>query len=195
MKDKNNKTTKLLEKSIKNLRENLDSLSMDQFVATTIEALMNIERNEYLEKVDDKDNDKGNGHYGRIMKTLSKNSLLVNVPRTRSGLFSPATLELLKINREKVDEIALSLYKRGMTAKDIESFLDEVFEEGLSPSKISNLSKAFHEFREAWQNAKLEKHYKAVFGDVVFITVKRGREYAKKECLLHMELETIIEES
>ena len=180
MKDKNNKTTKLLEKSIKNLRENLDSLSMDQFVATTIEALMNIERNEYLEKVDDKDNDKGNGHYGRIMKTLSKNSLLVNVPRTRSGLFSPTTLELLKINREKVDEIALSLYKRGMTAKDIESFLDEVFEEGLSPSKISNLSKAFHEFREAWQNAKLEKHYKAVFGDVIFITVKRGREYAKE---------------
>lgn len=48
MKDKNNKTAKLLEKSIKNLRENLDSLSMDQFVATTIEALMGIERNEYL---------------------------------------------------------------------------------------------------------------------------------------------------
>lgn len=180
MKDKNNKTAKLLEKSIKNLRENLDSLSMDQFVATTIEALMGIERNEYLEKVNDKDSDKGNGYYGRAMKTLSKNFLLVNVPRTRSGLFSPATLELLKINREKVDEIALSLYKRGMTSNDIQSFLEEVFEEGLSPSKISNLSKAFHKFREAWQNAKLEKHYKAVFGDVIFITVKRGKEYAKE---------------
>ena len=60
-----------------------------------------------------------------------------------------------------------------MTSKDIQSFLDEVFEEKLSPSKISNLSKVFHQFREAWQNSKLERHYKAVFADVVFVTVRR----------------------
>jgi len=180
MENKNNKISKLLEKSIKSLRENLDSLSMDQFVGTTIEALMNIERNEYLETINNPNTDKGNGHYSRAMKTLSRNSLLVSIPRTRTGLFSPATLELLKINREKVDEIALSLYKKGMTANDIQSFLDEVFEEGLSPAKISNLSKAFHQFRETWQTAKLEKHYKVVFGDVIFITVRRGNEYTKE---------------
>lgn len=180
MKDKNNKTTKLLEKSLKSLRQNLDSLSMDNFVATTIETLMNIERNEYLEKINDPKIDKGNGYYGRAMKTLSKNCLMVNIPRTRVGLFSPATLELLKINREKVDEIALSLYKRGMTSEDIKSFLDEIFEENMSPSKISNLAEVFNKFRVAWQNAKLEKHYKVVFADVIFVTVKRGNEYAKE---------------
>lgn len=180
MKNTNNKTTQLLEKSIISLRKNLDSLSMDNFVATTIETLMNIERNEYLEKIDDPQVDKGNGYYERAMKTLSRNSLMVNIPRTRAGLFSPATLELLKINREKVDEIALSLYKRGMTSEDIKSFLDEVFEEGMSPSKISNLAEVFNKFRVAWQNAKLEKHYKVVFGDVIFTTVKRGNEYAKE---------------
>jgi len=182
MKDnnKNNKTTQLLEKSIKSLRANLDSLSMDKFVATTIETLMGMERDEYLEKINDPKLDKGNGYYARAMKTLSSNSLMVNIPRTRVGLFSPATLELLKINREKVDEIALSLYKRGMTSQDIQSFLDEVFEEGMSPSKISNLAEVFNKFRKAWQNAKLEQHYKVVFGDVIFITVRRGDEYAKE---------------
>ena len=180
MKNKNDKTAQLLEKSIKSLRKNLDSLSMDKFVATTIEALMGMERNEYLEKMTDSEKDKGNGYYGRAMKTLSSNSLMVHIPRTRVGLFSPATLELLKINRDKVDEIALSLYKRGMTSEDIKSFLDEVFEGGMSPSKISNLAKVFNKFRTAWQNAKLEKHYKVVFGDVIFITVKRGNEYAKE---------------
>jgi len=95
-------------------------------------------------------------------------------------LFSPATLELLKINREKVDEIALSLYKRGMTSNDIQSFLGEVFEEGMSPSKLSNLASVFNKFRTNWQNSKLEKHYKVVFGDVIFITVRRGNEYAKE---------------
>jgi len=180
MKDKNNKTTGILEKSIKSLRENLDSLSMDKFVTTTIEALMSIERNEYLEKVSDPKVDKGNGYYSRAMKTLSSNSLLVSIPRTRVGLFSPATLELLKINREKVDEIALSLYKRGMTSEDIKSFLDEVFEEGMSPAKISNLAKTFNKFRNAWQESKLEQHYKVVFGDVIFVTVKRGNEYTQE---------------
>lgn len=180
MKDKNNKTTRILEKSIKSLRENLDSLSMDKFVATTIETLMDIERDEYLEKVSDPKVDKGNGYYSRAMKTLSSNSLLVSIPRTRVGLFSPATLELLKINREKVDEIALSLYKRGMTSEDIKSFLDEIFEEGMSPAKISNLAKTFNKFRNAWQESKLEQHYKVVFGDVIFVTVKRGNEYAQE---------------
>lgn len=180
MKDKNNKTIEILEKSIKSLRKNLDSLSMDKFVTTTIETLMSMERDEYLEKINNPKIDKGNGHYARAMKTLSSNSLLVNIPRTRAGLFSPATLELLKINREKVDEIALSLYKRGMTSNDIQSFLDEVFEEGMSPSKISNLAEVFNKFRTAWQNAKLEKHYKVVFGDVIFVTVKRGNEYEKE---------------
>ena len=153
---------------------------MDNFVATTIEALMNIERDEHLETIGDAKKDKGNGYYGRALSTFSKNSLLVNVPRTRTGLFSPNTLELLKINRDKVDEIALSLYKRGMTSEDIKSFLDEVFKENLSPSKLSNLAKVFNKFREAWKTASLEPHYKVIFGDVIFITVKRGNEYAKE---------------
>ncbi len=164
----------------KNLRENLDDLSMDKFIGKTIETLMLIERDEYLEDINKTKKDKGNGSYGRAMNSLSKNSLLVHIPRTRTGLFSPATLELLKINREKVDEIALSLYKKGMTSNDINEFLNEIFEENMSPAKISNLAKVFNKFRIAWQNSKLEKHYKVVYGDVIFITVRRGDEYAKE---------------
>ncbi len=48
------------------------------------------------------------------------------------------------------------------------------------PHKISNLAKVFNKFRIAWQNSKLEKHYKVVYGDVIFITVRRGDEYAKE---------------
>ena len=169
--------TKILEKSIKNLRENLDSLSMDKFIATTIDALMGIERDEFLETTT---TDKGNGFYGRALKSFSKNSLLVNVPRTRSGDFSPNTLELLRINKEQMDEIVLSLYKKGMTGGDIKSFISEVFDEKISPAKISDLAKAFNKFRLAWENSKLEKSYKVVFADVIFVTVKRGEEYSKE---------------
>ena len=174
----NKKTTQLLQKSIQSLRENLTDISLDTFVGHTIETLMTIERDEYLQKAQKKD--KGNGFYQRASRSLSKNNLTVFVPRTRTGLFSPVTLELLKINREKVDEIALSLYKKGMTSNDIQEFLKEVFCENLSPSKLSNLSQAFHQFRYAWNNSQLEKHYKAVFADVVFVVVKRGDSYQKE---------------
>jgi len=170
---------KMLEKSIKNLRENLDSLSMDKFISTTIESLMNIERDEHLEKINDPKIDKGNGYYERSLKSFSKNSLIVNIPRTRIG-FSPSTLELLRINKVQMDQIVLSLYKKGMTGNDIKSFLNEVFDENVSPAKISDLAKVFNQFREAWQKSKLESRYKVVFADVVFITVKRGNEYAKE---------------
>lgn len=174
------KTRKLVEKSIKSLRKNLnEDISMDNFVKSTIEALMTMERDEYLDETKIS-KEKGNGYYSRAMHTLSKNSLLVHIPRTRSGLFSPATLQLLKINREQVDQIALSLYKKGLTSNDIEEFLKEVFEENMSPSKLCNLTKVFNKFRVAWENSKLEKHYKAVFGDVIFVTVRRGNEYAKE---------------
>ena len=180
MPDKQDKTTQLLQKSIKSLRENLDSLSMDKFVGITIETLMGIERSEYIQKLTDSKLDKGNGYYSRAMTSFSKNSLAVYVPRTRTGLFSPATLELLKINREKVDEIALSLYKKGMTSNDIKEFLHEVFEENLSPSKLSNLAKTFNKFRLAWKNSKLESHYQVIFADALWVTVKRGSEYTKE---------------
>lgn len=177
MSDKN-RMEKLLEKNIKSLRQNLDELTIDKFIGKTIETLMLIERDEFLEVTSEKD--KGNGSYSRSLNSLSKNSLLVHIPRTRTGLFSPATLELLKINREKVDEIALSLYKKGMTSNDINEFLNEVFEKNMSPAKISNLAKVFNKFRIAWENSKLEKSYKVVYGDVIFITVRRDNEYAKE---------------
>lgn len=177
MSDKN-RMEELLEKNIKSLRQNLDELTIDKFIGKTIETLMLIERDEFLEVTSEKD--KGNGSYSRSLNSLSKNSLLVHIPRTRTGLFSPATLELLKINREKVDEIALSLYKKGMTSNDINEFLNEVFEKNMSPAKISNLAKVFNKFRVAWKNSKLEKTYKVVYGDVIFITVRRDDEYAKE---------------
>jgi hypothetical protein len=86
---------------------------MDQFVLQTIESLMSIERNEFLDSCTE---DKGNGSYTRAFQSLSKNGLVIKVPRTRSGDFSPDTLELLKINQQQIDDICLSLYKKASAA-------------------------------------------------------------------------------
>lgn len=173
---------KVLEASLKNLRNSLTSLSLDQFLASTIDSLMEIERGEYLEQAKETDNtkDKGNGFYGRALNSLTKNCLKINVPRTRTGEFSPDTLELVKINQEQVNELCLSLYKKGMTSRDISDLVKQMFGEGVSATKITNLSKVFNQFREAWENSKLESHYLVMFCDCIFITVRRGDNYSRE---------------
>ncbi|MBI4272750.1 transposase [Candidatus Uhrbacteria bacterium] len=178
---------KVLESSLKNLRSSMTGLSLDQFLASTIDSLMEIERGEYLEQA--KRNDKGNGFYGRAFNSLSKNCLKINVPRTRSGGFSPDTLELVKISQEQVNELCLSLYKKGMTSRDISELIKELFGEGVSATKITNLSKVFHQFRMAWEQSQLEAHYLVMFCDCIFITVRRGDSYYEKLSMWRMESE------
>jgi hypothetical protein len=81
--------TQILEASIKNLRNSMTGLSLDQFLASTIDSLMEMERGEYLEqaKTNNKE-EKGNGFYGRAFNSLCKNCLRIHVPRSRSGDFS-----------------------------------------------------------------------------------------------------------
>ena len=67
-----NNNNKFLETSLINLRNSMTEFTMDQFIVSTIESLMSVERNEYLSKLSS--TDKGNGYYHRAFKALTKNS-------------------------------------------------------------------------------------------------------------------------
>lgn len=67
-----------------------------------------------------------------------------------------------------------------MTSRDISDLIKESFGEGVSATKITSLSKVFRQFREAWENSKLERHYLVMFCDCIFITVRRGDSYSRE---------------
>lgn len=171
------KYSKILTENLKTLRHTLTGLSLDEFVASTVDTLMLIEREEYLQKAQA---DKANGYYSRMFRSLQRHSLLVNVPRTRNGGFTPTTIELIKINQEYVNELCLSLYKKGMTSRDVSDIAEEMFGEQVSHTKVSELADVFNQFREAWENTQLERRYLVVYMDVLYITVKRGNSYSKE---------------
>ena len=176
------KYNKFLETSLKNLRMSMSEWSLDHFVADTIEALMDVERSEYLTLA--AGTDKGNGYYSRALKSLTKNCLTINIPRTRSGDFSPNTIELIKIGQEQMNDLCLTLYRKGMTSRDVTATIKELFGDSVSATKVTNLAKSFNSFRSAWQNSRLEKHYLAIFADCIFITVRRGDSYTKEAVYL-----------
>lgn len=173
-----NNTSKYLETSLVNLRMSMNELSLDHFIAMTIESLMGVERKEYLDRA--AGSDKGNGYYSRALKSLSKNCLTVHIPRTRNGDFSPNAIELIKLGQDQINDLCLTLYRKGMTSRDVSATISELFGESISATKVSNLSKSFNEFRLAWQASRLEKHYLVIFADCIFITVKRGNSYTKE---------------
>jgi transposase-like protein len=168
--------SKFLERGLKNLRHSVDGLSLDKFIARSIEVLMLIEREEYLEKVGDED--KGNGFYERLYETFHNNKLIVEVPRTRSGDFKPVTLELTRLDNRYRNKLCLLLYQKGMTSRDISDVTEEMFGDGISHTKVSELAEVFGKFRKAWEKTKLNKYYKVVYVDGIHITVKRGDSYS-----------------
>ena len=172
---------KFLLAGLKNLRDSLTSISIDQFVVTTLEVLMFIERDEYIQNLKKGGTrEKGNGAYPRAFRSLSRNSLLIKIPRTRYTTFKPLVLELLKYNQEQVNELVLTLYSKGLTTRDVSQVLQNFFGEDMSYSKVSILANKFHEIRKAWLEIPLESYYKAVFCDALYITLRRGHSYAKE---------------
>jgi hypothetical protein len=82
---------------LKNLRQGLSSISLEHFVINTLEILMLLERDEYLDQLkENKLHDKGNGSYLRSFKSLSQNALMIHIPRTRYTDFKPFVVEFLK---------------------------------------------------------------------------------------------------
>lgn len=176
-----NQVKSILTKSLFNMREACTSLSLDEFILSTIESLMQIEREEYLEAAKNQGlSDKSNGVYKRNYRSLLKNHLQINIPRTRGGNFSPATIELVKASNEQVQDLVLGLYKKGMTSRDISELLADFFGEKISKSSVNNLAKSFHDIRQSWAKSTLEKIYKVIYCDAIYITVRRDDSYANE---------------
>ena len=166
-----------LASSVKNMRTALSDLTMEQFVVQNLETLFGLEREEYLEKATE---DKGNGYYSRSLQSLLKNGIQINVPRTRESGFAPIALQLFKMNQDQVNELVLTLYKKGMTTRDISDVMTDFFGDSVSHTTVANLAEQFHGIRVAWEHSKLDTTYYAIFCDCIFITVRRGESYEKE---------------
>lgn len=168
----------LIFSSLENVLRNQDELTFDEFAIATLEGLMLLEREEYLKGTDK--GDIGNGTYLRTFKSLRKNSLQIQVPRTRSGQFKPIILDIVNQQKEQVNELALLLYRKGLSSRDVSDVMGEYFGESISRETVNNLAESFHEIRKKWEDRKLDAYYKVIFCDAMYTSLKRGNSYSKE---------------
>jgi putative transposase len=116
----------------------------------------------------------GNSRNGSGRKTIStaNGSVTIDVPRDRNGTFEPKIVPKRARRLGQIDEMILSLYARGLSTRDIEAHLLEVYGVTASRELISNVTEVVTDEIEIWRNRPVDEVYPIVYIDGLRIKVR-----------------------
>jgi transposase-like protein len=120
---------------------------------------------------------RGSGNYrnGSGQKTVQSDSgaIQIEVPRDRNGSFEPQLVKKRQRRLEGFDDKVLALYGRGMSTRDIQGQLEEIYGVEVSPTLISNVTDAVMEDVRAWQSRPLSAVYPILYFDALFVKTRQ----------------------
>ena len=157
---------------------------LKRLFAGTIEQMLEAEMDEHLgyEKNSVSGNNSGNSRNGYGKKTISSEygECEIAVPRDRNGEFEPRVIEKRQTRTDEIEQKIMAMYAKGMSQRDIEDTLREIYGTEVSQGMISKITdKILPEVNE-WQNRPLEVIYPVVFFDgIVFNSRKDNRIVSK----------------
>ena len=99
-------------------------------------------------------------------------ALPLSVPRDRHGRFEPKLIEKYKRRFPGFDEKIVALYARGMSTRDIQAHIRELYGLEISPDLVSAVTDAVHEEVSAWQARPLESTYAIVYFDALRVKIR-----------------------
>ena len=116
----------------------------------------------------------GNSRNGKNSKTVQTRSgpVKISVPRDRNGEFEPAIVPKRARRLGNLNTAILSLYSRGMTTRDIEEHLREVYGTEVSRELISNITDVVVDEIKEWQSRPLDEVYPILYVDGIRLRIK-----------------------
>ena len=170
----------LVDELLKDYKQPEDVLGKDgllqQLTKAVVERALGAELTSHLgyEKHDPAGYGSGNARNGTTEKTLKgKNGeITVEVPRDRNGTFEPQFVNKHQTRFDGFDDKILSMYARGMTTRDIQGHLEEIYGVEVSPTLISNITDAVAEDVKMWQNRPLEAVYPILYLDALHVKIR-----------------------
>jgi putative transposase len=118
----------------------------------------------------------GNSRNGKTIKTLKTDTgeMEIAIPRDRNGEFEPQLVKKHQRRTSNFDEAVLALYARGMTTRDIQEHLKELYKTEVSPALISAVTDAVLEEVKAWQARPLDAVYPVVYLDAIHLKLRES---------------------
>jgi len=149
---------------------------LKQLTKALLERAMNAELTSHLgyEKSDPAGYHSGNSRNGTTPKTLKGDfgELVIETPRDRNGSFEPQMVKKHQTRWDGFDDRIVSMYARGMTTREIQGHLQQMYGVEVSPALISDVTDAVMDEVKAWQNRPLEPLYAILYLDALYVKMR-----------------------
>jgi putative transposase len=132
----------------------------------------------------------GNSRNGKTTKRIKskRGEHQIQVPRDRNGTFDPLVVPKRSRFVEGIEEVIISLYARGMSVRDIEVQIRELYGVSVSDSTISNVTSRIHTLITEWQSRPLSRVYFIVWMDGMVFKVRQNGKVINKTIYLAVGL-------
>lgn len=182
----------LLDDLMKNYKKPEDLIGengfLKQLTKALVERAMKTEMTDHLgyDKHDPSGKKSGNSRNGNSKKTIKGEfgNLEIAVPRDRNSTFEPVIVPKGETRFTGFDDKIISMYARGMTTRDIQAHLQEMYGVDVSPTLVSQVTDAITEEITLWQNRPLEEVYPIVYLDAVRVKVRHNSTVINKAVYL-----------
>jgi putative transposase len=159
---------------------------LKQMTAALVQRAMETELTDHLgyEKNEPSENSNSrNGYSSKKLKT-ARGDVQVKIPRDRDCSFEPQIVKKHQTRFDGFDDKILSMYSRGMTVRDIQGHLKDMYGVDVSPDLISRVTDAVMDEVKAWQNRPLNQIYPVVFLDALVLKIRDGGGVRNKSAYL-----------
>jgi len=151
---------------------------LNQVTKAVLERALDEELTDHLgyERHDPTGRGSGNSRNGTTAKVVLTDvgAVDVDVPRDRNGDFEPRIVPKGVTRLDGFNDRIISLYARGMTVRDVQRHLQEIYGVEVSPDLISKVTDAVWDELEEWRNRPLDAVYPIVYIDALMIKIRDG---------------------
>ena len=176
---------KLIDKLLTDYKkpEDMNGL-LKQLTKALLERAMQAEMSDHLgyEKHDPEGNNSGNSRNGATTKTLKGEfgEMALETPRDRNASFEPKIIAKGQTRWTGFDDKIISMYSRGMSTREIQGHLEDMYQVEVSPTLISSVTEAVMEEVKTWQNRPLDAVYPIVYLDALVLKIRESRQVINK---------------
>ena len=192
MSEEKNVNDLIIEEAIKQFKEGKikNSLDVENYLDNLLQPLMqklletelenHLEYPKYNHLKGKKNKNIRNGHCKAKNVKTKYGNITIRTPRDRNATFEPVIIEKGQTKLTGFEDKCIALYAKGMSLRDIEKTLKEIYGVKIGKDEITKLISVVSEETEKWRNRKLEKMYVFTYADCLYVPIKDEITSSKK---------------
>ena len=174
----------IIDEAVKQYKEGKikSGLDVTNFLDSLLQPLMqklldteldnHLEYDKYEHSKNKKDVNSRNGHCKPKTVKTEYGNIEIETPRDRNATFKPIIIEKGQTRLTGFEDKCISLYAKGMSLRDIENTLKEIYGVKINKDQITKLISAVNEETENWKNRKLQPMYVFTYADSLYVPIK-----------------------